>query len=81
MVRVNAKVYEKRVTIDGVEDDSREVMSRTQVEGWLKAASWFNNLVAETGQPPERHEKVDGVIIVTQFNPEGVRYITTFAPV
>lgn len=91
-VRVTRHQYEKRVYIngveekrffrDGTEDPKVELVSGSFLEGWLKSAEWFDRLVAETGQPAEKHEKLSGgVIKVTQFNPEGVEYVTIFTPV
>ena len=81
-IRVTASQYEKQVYIDGVADGEPELVGGEFLKGWLKSAEWFDNLVAEAGQPAETHKKLSGgVIVVEQFNPEGVKYTTIFTPV
>lgn len=80
-VRVTRRQYNMQSYVDGVEDSVPELVGGEWVKGWLKSADWFNNLVAEDGQPPELHEKLSGgVIKVTRYNPEGVKHVTLFTP-
>lgn len=74
--------YESRTYIDGVHASDRDtVTDQAGVTRWLAAASYFNDLVEQDGQPPEKHEKLSGgVIKTTRFNPAGVEYVTIFTP-
>ncbi len=83
MVRVTHEMYIARTYINGVHDSGRDhVAAQHAVVSWLSAASWFDNLVAIDGQPPEKHEKLSGgVIKTTRFNPAGDEYVTIFTPV